>query len=61
MFIDFRERGRERETEREQEDISVCCFPYMPLTGNQTHNLGLCPDQEVNLQSFSIQDDTPAN
>ena len=35
--------------------------PVRALPGNQTHNLGRCPDQESNLQPFGVWDDAPAN
>ena len=31
----------------------------MHPTGNQTHNLGMCPDQESNLQPFGVQHNQP--
>ena len=51
IFI-FRERGREREREGEKHrcarKTSIGCVSYMPLTGDQTRNPGMCPDQELN-------------
>ena len=35
--------------------------PVCAPTGDQTHSLGMCPDQELNLQTFSVQDNTPNN
>ena len=58
VFIDFREGGRgERETETETEterniderETLIGCLPVPAWTGDGTHNLGMCPDQESNL------------
>ena len=38
MFIAFREKGREVKTETERQR------GLHPLTGDQTCNLGVCPD-----------------
>ena len=62
MFIDFiffREKGsvgvgEERETLIQLPPI---CTP----TGDQTHNLGMCPDQELKLQPFGVWDNAPTN
>ena len=48
MFIDFRERGRERERNLYQLSPRV-----RSLTGDQTRNLGMCPDWE--LQLFGVR------
>ena len=69
MFIDFRDRGREGERERESEgerererekhqcERSVDWLPPIcALTMDQTHNLGMCPDRESNLQPFGVRD-----
>ena len=57
-------RRREREKERER-DLDVRNFDQLPpvyvLTGDWTHNLGMCPDWELNPQSFSEWDNTPTN
>ena len=45
MLIDFRERGREGRKEGENTDVLPL---VLALTGDQTHNLGMCPDQESN-------------
>ena len=49
MFIGFREKGGEEEGER---NIDARNFNQLPpvhaLTGHQTCNLGMCPDQESN-------------
>ena len=33
-------------------------LPAHTITGNRTHNLGMCLDQGLNLQSFDMWDDT---
>ena len=57
MFIDFRERGRERGNidVRETSIVASC----MCLTGDPTHNLGMCPDQGLNPQPFGVWDNAP--
>ena len=56
------ERGREGERTR---NINMRNIDRLPLvhapTGDQTCNLGMCPDQELNLQPSSLQDDAPTN
>ena len=56
-----RERGKEREKNWCEREAFIGCLLYAPrlgivhaLTGNQTCNLGICPDQESNLQPFSF-------
>ena len=59
MFIDFRQRekwghdgGRERKRERASErEIGRLLL----------HNLGMCPELELNLQPFVVWDDAPTN
>ena len=70
MYIDFKERGererkengREREKgrgevdrgverEREKHQLVVSCIEP---TRDWTHNLGMCPDWESNLQSLGV-------
>ena len=63
MFIDFRERNREGERER---NINVkgkhpSAAPVHAWTGHRTHNLGMCPGRELNLQPFGAQDHNPTN
>ena len=62
MFIGFRERGmgRERETLIWERNINRLP-PVHALNGNQTHNLGVGTDRELNLQPFSAQDDASTN
>ena len=65
MFIDFRERvsGEKREKHRWERETSVWerhihqLPPVRSLTRDQTHNLAVCPDQELNLHPFGVQDD----
>ena len=47
------EGGIEREREKHQLVESQ--------TGDQTRNLGMCPDQESNLQPFGAWEDIPTN
>ena len=58
MFIDFSQRGKEREREASMGKRNVDQLPpiHVPI-GNGTRNLGVCPDQESNLQTFVVQDD----
>ena len=53
---DFREgeRGGEREKHR-------LVASHRHPTRDQTHNLAVCPDQELNPRPFGLQDDTPTN
>ena len=50
MLIGYRERRMEVEREKN-------------IKPNQdwTHNLGICPDWELNARPCSLQDDTPTN
>ena len=67
MFVDFRERGREGERERERnidETLreTLICFPsYAPRNGDWNRNLGMCPDCGSNPEPFGLYDDTPSN
>ena len=60
IFIDFREREvvgeRERGRERERERETLTWERHWP---GQAYNLGMCPDWELNLQSFGVWDNTP--
>ena len=49
MILEREEAGREGRRER---DIN-CLPPVRALTGDQTHNPGMCPDWEFNLCPFS--------
>ena len=35
--------------------------PIHTSTGDQTHNLDMCPDWEFDPQPFGVQDNTPTN
>ena len=59
MLIDFREKGREEERQRNtdvrEQHQSVAfhkCFHW-----DGTLNPSMCPDQEMNLRPFGLQDD----
>ena len=54
----YRDRGRERGREREKHQYEISINQLPPLcsrTGDQTHNPGTCPDQELNPQPFSYR------
>ena len=54
----WKEGGRgEKDRERNMDSL----LPVHALTRNWTHNLGMCPDQELNLQPFGVQDNAPTN
>ena len=57
-----REEGKERERER---NINVGNINQLPPvhapSGDPSHNLGMCSDWGLNLQSFGVQDDAPTN
>ena len=44
MFIDFREQERRKEKEGNIDQLP----PVRAPTGDQSHNLGMCPDWESN-------------
>ena len=62
LFI-LRERGREGESEGkkhqcERETLTGYQLPLLSiLTGDQTGNMGMCPDQGSNWQPFALQND----
>ena len=61
MFIDFTERGRERVRKR---DIDVRekhhqLPPIGTTTEEQSCNLGMCPDWDLNSQRFGILHNVP--
>ena len=62
MLIDFRERGREGGGEREK---CQCEREHWSVVSHQTkvwtHNPGMYPDQESNLQPISLWADAPTN
>ena len=51
---------RERETSMCERNISWF-LPICILTGDQTYNLGMCPDRELSLQPFGVRDDSPTS
>ena len=55
MFVDF--RGRKGEREKNIDWLSLVCT----LTMDQTCNLGMCPDQELNGQALEALDNAPTN
>ena len=57
MFIDFREKGRLRERERE---TLVVCLLYVPQPGTEP-TMGMCPDHESNPQTFGVWDNAPTD
>ena len=65
LLILGRKEGRERDRDRERHWNERETFNWLPptptLTGDQTRNLGMCPDQELNSHIFTVQDDAPTN
>ena len=59
MFIDL-EKEEGNETLMLEGDIDRAPR-VLSLTADQTHSLGMCPDQESNLQSFGGRDDAPTH
>ena len=59
MVIDFRERGREEERQRERNihPLPLICAP----TWGWTCNPGMCPDWESNPQPSGLWEDAPTN
>ena len=53
LFLE-RGEGREKEKERNINQLPLKCV----LTGDQTQNPGMCPDQELNWWPFSLRDST---
>ena len=52
MFIDLRERGRDRERERVIDRNTDQLPPVYTPTVAQTHNVGVCPDWGWNPHPF---------
>ena len=51
-----------KEGEREERNISAKekqQLVALSPTGNRIHNPGMCPDQESNLQNFSVRSTMP--
>ena len=61
MFIDF----RKREKGRERKNINMRNIYWLPLkctlTKDPTHNLGTCPDLELNPQPCGIWNNVLTN
>ena len=63
MLIDYLERGEGRERERnidareKHPSVASCTSPDW----GRIHNIGICPDHELNPQPFRAQDNTPTN
>ena len=55
MILEKEEREKERGRNIDH------LLPVHALMGDQTHNLGLCPDPESNMQTFGVQEDAPTN
>ena len=51
-LFSFRERGRKGEWKGEKYRLAAS---RTPPTGEWTHILGMCPDQELNQQPFGLQ------
>ena len=45
--------------ERERERSIDWLPPISTSNGDQTYNLSMCPDWELNLQPFGVRDNTP--
>ena len=63
---DGKEIERQRETKRDisvrQKHLLVTHSPTIYTRArDRTHNLGICPDQELNLQTVDVRDNTPIN
>ena len=54
-----REEGMERGREREKHQNINWLPPIRGPTGDQTHNLGVCPHRESNLQPFGAWNNPP--
>ena len=54
LFVYCRERGREGKRETSVYGRNIDLLP----TGNLAHNPGVCPEWEMNPQSFSLQAST---
>ena len=54
MFIDFRDRIRERGRNIDVRERIIGLPPVCALTEDQTHNLGTCPNPGSNSQPFGV-------
>ena len=64
MLIDFREREREeigREKKSDVREKHQLVVSHTCPDRDQTYNLGMCPDRDLNLQPFGLWDDAPSN
>ena len=59
LLILEREEGKAREPMWQKNNIQLP--PIHTLTRDQTHNLGMCPDWELNPQPSGLQDGAPTN
>ena len=57
IYLLMLERGERKKQERERYigQLPALCA----VTGDQTENLGMCPDWELNPQPFGVWDDAP--
>ena len=46
---------REGKVGRKRRETSICGVSHPPLTGDMTHNPGMCPDWELNQRLFGSQ------
>ena len=53
MFIDFREKGRERDIDVREKHGSIA--------SHMCPDLSICSDKESNPQNFGVQDDALVN
>ena len=59
VFINSRERGRERESNTDVREKSPSVPPIHAPTRCRTCNSGTCPDQDSNFQPLGTQDNAP--
>ena len=53
--------GGERQTDRHRCKRETSIASQKCPTGDGTCNLGMCPDWELNLQPFGVQNNAPTN
>ena len=56
LFI-FRERGRKEEKHQCERETLIGCLSHTPKMGSWPTTPGMCPDQELNQQPFSLWHD----
>ena len=63
VYLDRGKGGRKRgrETLMWERNTLIGCFLYVPPTGDQTHNLDMCPDWKSGPWPFALGDSAPAN